>query len=225
MGGIPRLLLVVALTGASAVVPGPLFGQEAPAYLPQSVRPHFDTYTQQPPDRAFALGRGGWGTAHGHTSLQAARDAALANCHTYSDHCVVIAENSTVVQRNNPFPEPTDRPSILVSIAGWSSRTVVLLALSGLLLLGLGTVVAEQYPLYLFDMGFSDVLRIRMNHTIYPFGAIYFFCMLPTFLRAAEGGFSNPLTWIAFAAPILPYLVSVWYLYARGAAFERFELD
>jgi len=199
-----RLLLVVALMGASAVVPGLLFGQEAPAYLPQSVRHHFDTYTQQPPDRAFALGRSGWGTAHGQPSLREARDIALANCREHANQCVVIAENDTVVQRADPFPEPPDQPSFLASIAGWSLRTVFLLAWSGLLVLILGTVVAARYPLYLFDTGLSDVLKIRMNYTILPFGALYFFCMLPTFFRAAQRDFSTPFTWVVFAAPALP---------------------
>ena len=210
--GVPRLLLVVALMGASAVVPGSLFGQKVPAYLSQSVRSHFDTYTQQPHNRAFALGRSGWGTAHGQPSLREARDVALANCREHANQCVVIAENDAIVRREDPFLNPADRPTFVASMASWSARTVLLLALSGLLVLVLDTV-------------FSDVLKIRMNYTISPFGAAYFFCMLPVFVRTVRRDVSTPLTWIVFSALILPFLISVGYLYGRGALFERFELD
>ena len=223
--GVPRLLLVVALMGASAVVPGSLFGQKVPAYLSQSVRSHFDTYTQQPHNRAFALGRSGWGTAHGQPSLREARDVALANCREHANQCVVIAENDAIVRREDPFPDPADRPTFVASMASWSARTVLLLALSGLLVLVLGTVVAARYPLYLFDTVFSDVLKIRMNYTISPFGAAYFFCMLPVFVRTVRRDVSTPLTWIVFSPLILPFLISVGYLYERGVLFERFELD
>jgi hypothetical protein len=223
--GVPRLFLVVALMGASAVVPGSLFGQKVPAYLSQSVRPHFDTYTQQPHNRAFALGRSGWGTAYGQPSLREARDIALANCREHANQCVVIAENDAIVRREDPFPDPADRPTFVASMASWSARTVLLLALSGLLVLVLGTVVAARYPLYLFDTVLSDVLKIRMNYTISPFGAAYFFCMLPVFVRTVRRDISTPLVWIVFSALILPFLISVGYLYERGVLFERFELD
>ncbi|WP_103030114.1 hypothetical protein [Salinibacter altiplanensis] len=219
------LYLVVALLATLGAAPCSLFGQEAPGYLSPPIHDPFNTYAQQPPDRAFALGPGGWGTAHGQPSLQTARDIALANCREHVDQCVVIAENETIVRRKAPFPDPVARPTLVAPMDAWSAETALLLALSGLLVLVLGTVVAAQFPLYLFDTGLSDVLKIRMNYTLFPFGALYFFCMLPTFFRAAQRDFSTPFTWALFAAPMLPYLLVVWYLYERGALFERFELD
>ena len=189
-----RLLLVVTLMGASAVVPGLLFGQEAPAYLPQSVRHHFDTYTQQSPDRAFALGRSGWSTAHGQPSLREARTVALVNCREHANQCVVIAENDATVRREDPFPDSVDQPAFVASVVNWSAQAVLLLVLSGLLVLVLGTIVATRYPLYLFDTGLSDILKIRMNYTVYPFSAAYFFYMLPVFVRTVQRDVSAPLT-------------------------------
>jgi hypothetical protein len=171
------------------------------------------------------LGPSGWGTAHGHPSLREARDVALANCREHANQCVVIAENDAIVRGEDPFPDPADQPGFVASMVNWSAQTVLLFALSGLLVLVLGTIVSARYPLYLFDTVFSDVLKIQMNYTVYPFGAAYFFCMLPVFIRTVRGDVSGPLIWIVFPALILPFVISVGYLKERGVLFKRFELD
>lgn len=205
------------------IFPSPLFGQEGPAYLPENLRSTFEEYTQRPTHRAFALGA--WGTAYGHKSLQKAREAALSNCRAYADRCVVISENDEIVRSENPFPDPTDRDPFLSFMEGLSDRTVVLFALIGIVLLVTGTFLAERYPLYLFDTGVSDALRIRMNYTFYPFSIVYFFCMFPVFARTVQGDFSNPLTWLSFSWPILLCMFSVLYLNWKGKLYEHFELS
>lgn len=215
---------VFVLLAVGAGGPLPLLGQEAPEYLPDNLAPKFDTYSQQPSHRAFALGRTGWGTAYGHSSLQTAREAALSNCRTYADQCVVIAEDDEIVRSENPFPEPSDQDPFLAYVEAFSPRATLFLALAALALLVAGTRLAEKYPLYLFDTGLSDALRLRLNYTIVPFGFLYFTLMLPTFFRLGDGDFSNPLTWIVFASPILPYVVSILYLRQKNKLSDRFEL-
>jgi hypothetical protein len=225
MKALPRLLFVVTLLVTVCGGPLPLFGQATPAYLPETIRSDFDAYTRKDPNRAFALGRSGWGSAHGQPSLQEARDAALSNCREFADQCVVIAENDEIVRPEDPFPAASERPSALESTTKWSEGTILLLAMVGLIVLVGGTVVAERYPLYLFSTGLSDVLKIRMNYAIVPVSFVYFLCMFPVFFRVAQWDFSNPLAWVVFSAPILPGMLSVLYLRRRGKLSDRFEVD
>ncbi len=203
----------------------PLFGQERPAYLPASLTEPFETYTNESSQRAFALGRNGaWGTAYGRSSLQAAREAALANCRAYADQCVVIAENDEIVRPEPPFPAPSTQNAVRASPEGFSDRTVFFMTLAALGILGVGTFVSEKYPLYLFETFLSDVFSLRMNYALILFGFFYFLLMMPLFGRLAERNFSNLLNWIVFALPILLYGLSVLYLYRKGKLSDRFEL-
>lgn len=211
-------LVIVAL-------PAQLLGQEPPSYLPNSLHATFESFTEKPSRKAFALSpRGAWGSAYGHESLQKAREVALSNCGDFSDSCVIIAENDEIVTAENPFPESTERPSVVTFVEAFSPRTTVLLAVVALALLVIGTVLSEKYPLYLFDTWLSDIWKLRMNYTILPFGFLYFLLMLPTFSRFAERDFSNPLTWVVFAAPIFPYVVSILYLRQKNKLSDRFEV-
>ncbi len=220
-----KLSLIIAVLGSSVLTPGLLFGQDAPAYLPAPVRSSFEPYAQRALERAFALGRDGWGTAYGHSSLQAARDAALAHCHEHADRCVVIAENDAVVRPEDPFPDASDRSSASETTTKWFGGTVFLLAMVGLAVLVGGTVVAEWYPLYLFSTGLSDALRIRLNYAVVLISFVYFLCMMPVFSRVAQWDFSNPLVWVVFSAPILPVVLSVLYLRWRGRLSDRFDVN
>ncbi|WP_263789364.1 hypothetical protein [Salinibacter sp.] len=220
-----KLSLIIAVLGSSVLPPGLLFGQDAPAYLPAPVRSSFEAYARQAPERAFALGRNGWGTAHERSSLRAARDAALAYCHEHADRCVVIAENDEIVRPEDPFPDASGPSSASEPATRWSGSTVGLLAVVGLVVLVGGTVVAERYPLYLFSTGLSDVLRIRTNYAIVPVVFLYFLCMMPVFSRMAQWDFSTPLAWIGFSAPLLPGMLSVLYLRWRGRLSDRFNVN
>jgi len=202
-----------------------LFGQDVPAYLPETIRSDFDAYTQQAPNRAFALGRGGWGSAHGQPSLQNARATALSNCREFAEQCVVIAKNDEIVRPEDPFPDASDRSSAPESATKWSGRTALLLAKVGLAVLVGGTVVAERYPLYLFSTGLSDTLRIRLNYAVVLVGFVYFLCMMPVSSRVAQWDFSTLLAWIVFSAPILPVVLSVLYLQWCGQLTDRFEVN
>lgn len=221
-----RLVLLIGLTWVGpALLPTPVAGQAPPAYLQERLHKPFASFAEQPAHRAFALSRdGAWGTAYGHDSLDAARAAALSNCRAYADTCVVIAENETVVHPTPPFAHPPQETGLLERLLHPSRQTTFFLALAALAVLVLGTVIAERFPLYLFDTGVSDVLHLRLNYTVVPFGAVYFTLMLPLFARLAERDFSHPVTWILFAGPILLYVLSVLYLYRKDKLGDRFEL-
>lgn len=207
------------------LVPAPLFAQDAPSYLPRDLRSTFETWTKQPTHRAFALSRtGAWGSAYGHDSLAAAREAALANCRGYASACVIIAEDGAIVRAEYPFPPSTEENPFLTELKHLSSGTVFLLTLGALLLLLVGTIVAERHPLFLFETWLSDIWKLRMNYTLMPFGFAYFLLMLPLFFRLGQRDFTNPLTWLVFAAPILPYVASVLYLRKKEKLSDRFEL-
>lgn len=209
-----------------AVLPAPLLAQEAPTYLPDALQSTFSTWTERPTHRAFALGRtGAWGSAYGHQSVTNARKAARSNCETYGDPCVIIAEDEVVVRRENPFPASNDENPFLAPLRRLPGQTVALLSLAALGLLLFGTIAAERYPLFLFDTWLSDIWKLRMNYTLLPFGFLYFTLMLPLFFRLGQRDFTNPITWVVFAAPILPYLGSVLYLRQKGKLSERFELE
>lgn len=207
------------------LVPAPLFAQDAPAYLPEALHSTFDTWTGQPTHRAFALSRsGGWGSAYGHESLAAARKAAIENCRGYASACVIIAEDGAIVRAEHPFPPSTEENPFLTTLKHLSSGTVFLLTLGALLLLLVGTIVAERHPLFLFETWLSDIWRLRLNYTLLPFGFAYFLLVLPLFYRLAQRDFTNPITWVVFGAPILPYLLSVLYLRQKGKLGNQFEL-
>jgi len=208
-----------------ASLPATLFGQEAPSYLSPQLESRFESFTEKPTHRALAFGRdGSWASTHGRQSLQSAREDALSNCRAYSDSCVVIAENDKVVRSENPFPASSDENPFLAPFQDLSNRTVFLLTVAGVVLLVIGTIIAKRVPLYLFEMILSDVLRIRVNYMIVPFGFLYFMAMLPLFFRIAERDFSNPLTWIVFSSPLIPYALSIFYLYDENKLTDRFEV-
>lgn len=216
----------LALLALGAALAAEAAAVEAPAYLEGPAKERFAAFRDRPEHRAFALGPGGaWGQAYNHENPRQARRAALGYCREHADECIVIAVNDRILAEADPFPGQGREPE-QAWFEGISGETADLLAGLGLFVLVAGTFLAQRYPLMLRGRNMvtpSGTVRLRLNYTWILFAFVYFMALMPTFARTAPAVTGNPATWLYFGAPIIPAVLSVLYLHARGKLGERIE--
>ncbi|MDZ7826129.1 MAG: hypothetical protein U5R48_09110 [Gammaproteobacteria bacterium] len=219
---IPALLL--------AWLTAPVAALQAPVWLEAGARSPFESFLDRPGSRAFALGEGGaWGMAYDHETRAAAERAALAYCRQHADQCVVIAADDELLTTRHPFAGGrADGEGVSQLPAAPASASELRLPVAlGLVVLLLGTLLAERFPLMLVTDALHPKRRkrqeLRINYSQVAVTFVYLTCMMPVFRATAPAVTTEPLGWLWFGAPFLPLLASTLWLKARGRLAEWVE--
>ena len=219
---VPALLL--------AWLAAPVAALQTPVWLDAGARASFESFLDRPVSRAFALGEGAtWGMAYNHETRAAAERAALAYCRQHTDQCVVIAADDELLMNRHPFAgDHTNGGGVSQLPAAPASASELRLPVAlGLIVLVLGTMLAERFPLMLRNDAAlpwgSRRVPVKVNYSQVAVIFVYLTCMMPVFRATAPAVTTEPLGWLWFGAPFLPLLASTLWLKARGRLAEWVE--
>jgi hypothetical protein len=206
---------------------GPVAALQAPVWLDAGARSPFESFLDRPGSRAFALGEGGaWGMAYGHETRTAAEQAALSYCREHANRCVVIAADGELLTTRDPFAGDGGGASQPPSAPASAAELRLPVAL-GFVVLVLGTLLAERFPLMLVTDALHPARRkwreLRINYSQVAVGFVYFTCMMPVFRATAPAVTTEPLGWLWFGAPLPPMLAAALWLNARERLAEWVE--
>lgn len=216
-----KIPVVVCFTAVMAL---PAWGNNPLGQLGPEAAQAWEEYQTRPTERAFAVGASGsWGMAWGHETMNEARERALAHCREHAERCEILAENDRVVVTEHPFAgsHPDDEYVFTAWMESLSLTTVAVLAVIGFFILVVGTELSRHFPWMLRSrrgIGFWGP-KVRINHTQVLVMFVYLMLLMPVFFRLApdpDAAF-RLAEWLAFFAPIVPPVLSVLYLHARGA--------
>mgnify|MGYP006434605729 CR=1 FL=1 len=219
---IPALLL--------AWLAGPVAALQAPVWLDAGARASFESFLDRPGSRAFALGEyGAWGMAYGHETRTDAKRAALSYCRQHENVCALIAVDDELLTSRHPFGggRADGRGVSQPPAASVSASELRLPVALGLIVLVLGTMLAERFPLMLRDDAALPWGRrrvpVRLNYSQVAVIFVYLTCMMPVFRATAPAVTTEPWGWLWFGAPFLPLLASTLWLKARGRLAQWVE--
>lgn len=216
------------LAGLLLVSPVSVADEAAPAaYLESEAREAWQQWLDRPHHRAFAVGEdGAWGQSWGYSSASAARKAALVYCREHADECQVIAINERVLLASHPFAPEPETATEQGDTRRWpwaqdmTDAGVRRFAMLGVLVLFVGTLLAERFPLMkttepLVRHHFNNPPP-RINYTLVLVIFLYLMCLMPLFYRTLPEDARDPGQWLVFMAPLILPALSALYLQYRG---------